>query len=157
MSTATPRPGIPGTERSIGQLVADASQDLSDLVRHEIALAKAEITADVKNGALAGGLLGAAGFLGAIAFVLLCITVALALTALGLPAWVSFLIVAVALLGLAGVLALAGRGRIAKVRPPERTIRTSRETVAALKAAATGEGPAAQTGQGRRQLDRAHS
>ena len=33
-------------ERTIGQLVADATKDLSDLVRHEIALAKSELKRD---------------------------------------------------------------------------------------------------------------
>ncbi|GAA4659911.1 phage holin family protein [Kineococcus glutinatus] len=157
MSTATPRPGsIPGAERTIGQLVADASQDLSDLVRHEIALAKSEITADVKNGALAGGLFGAAGFFGAVAFLLLCFTAAYGLAAAGLPTWVGFLVVAVLLLVVAGGLALVGRGRISRVRPPERTLRTTRDTVAAIKASATGKGHEPQAPQ-QRQLDSAHS
>ena len=33
-----------GTERTIGQLVADATHDLQGIVRGEIALAKAEVT-----------------------------------------------------------------------------------------------------------------
>ena len=152
MSTPTPRPGIPGAERSIGQLVADASADISDLVRHEIALAKAEITADVKNGALGGALFGAAAFFGAIAFIMLCIAAAFVL-AVWLPEWAGFLIVAVALLLVAGLLALVGKGRISRVRPPERTIRTTKDTVAILKASATGGGAPQNPEQ--RQLDRA--
>ncbi|PPK92836.1 putative superfamily III holin-X [Kineococcus xinjiangensis] len=154
MSHPTPRPGIPGAERSIGQLVADASQDLSDLIRHEIALAKAEITADVKNGALGGALFGAAGFLGAVAFILICVALAFVLAALGLPVWAGFLIVGGVLVLGAGLLALVGYGRIKRVGPPERTIRTTKETVAVLKASATGKGHALE-GPQHRQLDRA--
>jgi hypothetical protein len=48
-------------ERTLGQLVAQASDDLSGIVRAEIALAKAELRADVKNVAVGGGMFGAAG------------------------------------------------------------------------------------------------
>ena len=40
---------------------------LSEIVRAEIALAKAEISQDVKNGAMAGGMFGVAGYLGMLA------------------------------------------------------------------------------------------
>ena len=36
--------GTSGKERTIGQLVADATHDLEGIVRGEIALAKAEVT-----------------------------------------------------------------------------------------------------------------
>ena len=40
--------GTSGTERTIGQLVADATHDLEGIVRGEIALAKAEVTSGAK-------------------------------------------------------------------------------------------------------------
>ena len=42
--------GTPGSERTIGQLVADATHDFQGLVRSEIALAKAEVTSGAKDG-----------------------------------------------------------------------------------------------------------
>lgn len=120
-------------ERTLGQLVAQASDDLSGIVRAEIALAKAELRVDAKNVAVGGGLFGAAGYLGLLASITLVITVGYALVAAGLPAWAAFLIVTVALLLLAGVLALIGRSRIRKVSPPERTIRSTKEAIAAVK------------------------
>lgn len=120
-------------ERTLGRLVAEATQDISVLVRHEVALAKVELKDEVKAGAMAGGMFGAAAFLGMVAFVLLCVALALGLEALGLPGWVAFLIVAVLLLVVAGVLALVGKGRLSKVGKPERTLRTSKDTVAAIK------------------------
>ena len=44
--------GTSGTERTIGQLVADATHDLEGIVRGEIALAKAEVQlrSDSKQG-----------------------------------------------------------------------------------------------------------
>jgi hypothetical protein len=120
-------------ERTLGQLVAQASEDLTSLVRAEIALAKAELRADARNAALGGGLLGAAGYLGLLASITAVITVAYALVAAGLRAWLAFLIVTVALLLVAGILALVGRSRFKRLRPPERTIRTTKEAIAAVK------------------------
>lgn len=47
-----------GAERSIGQLVATATTEMSALVHDEIALAKAQLKQDVKRGAVGGGALG---------------------------------------------------------------------------------------------------
>lgn len=121
-------------ERTIGQLVNDAKRDITDLVRFEVALAKAELTDDAKNAGIGAGMFGGAGFLGAIAFVLLCIAAAYGLhEGAGWPLWLSYLVVAAVLLLLAGVMALIGKTRVSKVTPPERTIATSKGTVAALK------------------------
>jgi hypothetical protein len=120
-------------ERTLGQLVAQASDDLSGIIRGEIALAKAELRVDAKNAAVGGGLFGAAGYLGVLASVTAIITIAYALIAAGLAAWAAFLIVTVALLVVAGILALVGRSRIRKVSPPERTIRSTKEAIAAVK------------------------
>jgi hypothetical protein len=120
-------------ERTLGQLVAEATQDVTEIMRGEIALAKAEIAVDIKNGALGGGLFGAAGYLGFLASILLTIAAAYGLVAAGLAPWLAFLVLAVALLLLAAVLALIGRSRFAKLGPPERAIRSTKETIAAVK------------------------
>ena len=120
-------------ERTLGQLVAQASDDLSGIVRAEIALAKAELRGDVKNAALGGGLFGAAGSLGLLASILLVIAAAYGLVAAGLAPWLAFLIVAVVLLLIAGILALVGKSRLGKLGPPERTIRSAQATIAAVK------------------------
>ena len=57
------RAGVDGDERTIGQLVADATHDVSTIVRNEIALAKAEITTDAKAAGKGAGMLAAAAFL----------------------------------------------------------------------------------------------
>ncbi len=121
------------TERTLGQLVAQASQDITEIMRAEVALAKAEIKADVKNGALAGGLFSAAGYIVVLTTVLLSIAAGYGLTALGLaPGW-AFLILSVVYLLLAGGLVLIGKSRVSRVGPPERTIRSAKETIAAVK------------------------
>ncbi len=120
-------------ERTLGQLVADATNEMSAIVRAEIALAKAELRADVKNGALAGGLFGAAGYLALLASIVLVIAAGYGLVAAGLSPWLAFLILGIALLLIAGLLALVGRSRVSKVGPPERTIRSTKETIEAIK------------------------
>ncbi|MER6036277.1 MULTISPECIES: phage holin family protein [unclassified Streptomyces] len=52
-----------GAERSIGQLFASATTEMSALVHDEIALAKAQLKQDVKRGATSGGAFSAAGML----------------------------------------------------------------------------------------------
>src|SRR4051794_24404611 len=52
-----------GAERSIGQLFASATTEMSALVHDEIALAKAQLKQDVKRGATSGGAFSAAGVL----------------------------------------------------------------------------------------------
>jgi hypothetical protein len=132
MTATAPRPGT-STEPPLGALIVNASRDISTLVRSEIALAKAEIRADVQNGATGGAMFGAAGFLGVLAIILLSIAAAYGLVAAGLhPGW-AFLIVAAFYLLLAAVLVFAGKRAVSKVGPPERAIRTSKETAAYLK------------------------
>jgi hypothetical protein len=133
--TDTSHTSAPGTqpEETLGMLIANASRDLSALVQGEIALAKAELQLEAKNAATGGAMFGAAAYLGVVASILLFITLALFLTWLGLEAWVAFLIVTVLLLLVAGVLVLLGKKKVKKVGPPERTLRTSKDTVAFLK------------------------
>ncbi|GGY20978.1 phage holin family protein [Streptomyces djakartensis] len=50
-----------GAERTIGQLFASATAEMSALVHDEIALAKAQLKQDVKRGATSGGAFSAAG------------------------------------------------------------------------------------------------
>ncbi|WP_200307419.1 phage holin family protein [Streptomyces adelaidensis] len=50
-----------GAERSVGQLFASATAEMSALVHDEIALAKAQLRQDVKRGAVGGGAFAAAG------------------------------------------------------------------------------------------------
>ena len=121
-------------ERTLGQLVADATQDVSTIVRSEITLAKAEITADAKQAGKGAGMFAGAGVMGFLGVVLLLFAVVYGLVAAGLPVWLSFLIVAVVLFVVAGILALVGKKAVSKVQgKPERTIVTTQETIAAIK------------------------
>ena len=123
------------TERTLGQLVADATHDISTIMRSEIALAKAEIGADVKKAGVGGAMLAAAGVFAFLALILLLIAAAYGLVAAGLPPWLSFLIVAGVLLVVGTVLALVGKSTLSKIKgKPERTVKNAQDTIAAIKA-----------------------
>ena len=111
-------------EPSVGTLVQSAMADMSTLVRSEIELAKAEIGRSAKKAGISIGLFGAAGVLAAFAGIYLFVTIAEALTALGLPRWVSYGIVTVFLLLLAGICALIGKRMLKRIEKPERTLET---------------------------------
>jgi uncharacterized membrane protein YqjE len=96
----TPEPA--GGDQSLGDLVALAAKDVSQLVRYEIDLAKTELKGDVRRVGLAAALAGVAAFVGCLILVLFCIAFAYGLVALGIWRWAAFLIVAGACLLLAG-------------------------------------------------------
>ena len=62
--------------RSLGDLVALATKDISQLVRYEMELARAELTADARRAGVAGALFGFAAFMGCL--ILFALTFALA-------------------------------------------------------------------------------
>jgi uncharacterized membrane protein YqjE len=88
----TPEPA--GGDQSLGDLVALAAKDVSQLVRYEIDLAKTELKGDARRVGLAGALAGVAAFVGCLVLVLFCIAFAYGLIALGIWKWAAFLIVA---------------------------------------------------------------
>lgn len=96
----TPEPV--SADQSLGDLVALAAKDVSQLIRYEIDLAKTELRGDMKRVGLAGALAGAAAFVGCLVLVLLCIAFAFGLVALGIWTWAAFLIVAGTCVLLAG-------------------------------------------------------
>lgn len=139
MTDTTSRSSQQSDDPSLGALFAAASRDLSALVHDEIKLAKAEIKVDVKNAATGGALFGVAGVLGLMALPLLLIAAAYGLVAAGLDPAIAFLIVAGALLVIAAVLALVGKKAVSRVGPPERTIRTTKDTATFLKRPRSGD------------------
>jgi Putative Actinobacterial Holin-X, holin superfamily III len=125
--------GTTGTERTIGQLVADATHDLEGIVRGEIALAKAEVTTGAKVIGKGAGLLAGAAFLALMGVVFLLHSAAWGIS-VWLPVWAGYLIVAVVVLIVAGILGLLGKQALDRARPaPERAIEQAQQTIAVLK------------------------
>ncbi len=121
------------TEQKLSTLVSSAAQDVSALVRGEIALAKAEVKQDVREAATGGGLFGAAAVLGLFALIMLCFAAAYGLHATGLGLAWCWLIVGGAFLVVGGGCALVGLARFKRIKGAEATKRSTTQTLAVLK------------------------
>jgi hypothetical protein len=110
------------------ELVKQASEQISRLVRDELALARSEMTAKAKRAGTGIGLFGGAGVVALYGVAALLATLIIVLD-LVMPLWLAALIVAVVLLVVAGVMALVGRGQVRQVGAP-----MPEETVDSVKA-----------------------
>jgi uncharacterized membrane protein len=102
---------------SMGELVTRLSEQVSTLVRDELALAKAEMAEKGKRAGMGAGLFGGSGVAALYGLGVLIAMVVL-LLALAMPAWLAALIVAVVLFAVAGVLALVGKSQVKLAVPP---------------------------------------
>lgn len=133
--TAQPNGSAPSTgEPSVGQLVSDATAHLSTLIHSEIELAKLELRSSVKNLGTGIGFFGAAVVLLVFSLTFGLIAAAEGIVAAGIWRWAAYLIVFGGLLVLIGLLIWLGVRKVKRVKAPERTITTSKDTVAYLKA-----------------------
>lgn len=120
-------------ERTIGQLVADATHDVQGIVRSEIALAKTEVSANAKVMGKGAGLLGGAAFIGLLGLIFLFHTLARVIGE-WLPVWAGYGIVTLVLFVIAAVLGLLGKKALANAKPaPSRAIAEAQQTIATLK------------------------
>ncbi|MFE1771661.1 phage holin family protein [Streptomyces sp. NPDC059008] len=124
-----------GADRSLGQLVASATAEMSALVHDEIALAKAELRQGAKRAGIGSAAFVVAGALALFALPVLSFAAAYGIHNLGLGLAWSFLIVGGAFLVLAGLLALVAITKIKKIKKPEKSINSARETAAVLQKA----------------------
>lgn len=125
--------------KSLGDLVALATKDISQLVRYEISLAKSELRGDVQRIALAAVLGVIAAFVLCLVLVLACIAFAYGLVALGIWKWAAFLIVA----GVCVLLAAAAAGiavlKVRKMSAMRRTRKTVMDDLNMLKRSEDGD------------------
>jgi tetrahydromethanopterin S-methyltransferase subunit C len=117
-------------DRPIGELMRELSDQSTTLVRQEIELAKAEMTAKGKQLGMGAGAFGAAGLMGlyAVGAITACLILALSTAIAG---WLAALIVGVVYAAIAGVLALVGKKKTQAGGPPvpERAISSTKEDV----------------------------
>jgi Putative Actinobacterial Holin-X, holin superfamily III len=120
---------------SVGELVGEVSQDLSTLMRQELALAKAEVKQEAVKAGRAAGMLGAAGFAGYMVLLFASIAAWWGLAEVMPQGWAALIVTAVwAVIG--AVLFAMGRQRMREVNPaPERTTETVKELPDTLKGA----------------------
>lgn len=144
-AAAAPAVGTSAADRrdeSVGRLAAQLGEQVSRLVRDELALAQVEAKQRAKKIGVGAGLFGAAGgmvFFGGACFVTAAV---LGLCNVVQP-WFAAIIVGVALLLLAGLTVLPGwKGVTAKTPAvPADTIRSVKEDVAAVRSAVQHDTP----------------
>jgi uncharacterized membrane protein YqjE len=120
---------------STAELVSQMSEQVSTLVRDELALAKAEMVEKGKKAGIGAGLFGSAGVFALYGLGALFVTIG-AVLALWMPVWVAALIVTVVLFAVAGIVALIGKSQVKQAVPPEplEAIDSSKRDVDAVKA-----------------------
>ncbi|MDO3704097.1 phage holin family protein [Micromonospora sp. C28SCA-DRY-2] len=130
-----------GSEPSTAELVQRATEQISRLVRDELALARAELAQKGKHAGIGIGLFGGGGALALYGLGALVAT-AILLLDLAMPAWLAALIVAVVLFVVAGVLALVGKKQVSRAVPPvpSATVRSVRADVDTVTAAVKDRG-----------------
>ena len=119
----------------VSEIISNIREDVRAMVRAEVELAKAELVPAAKSAGIGAGMLGGAGYFAISGMSLLFTAAALGIWALGLPLWLSFLIMAVVLFVIAGALAAVGLANVKKVKKPEQTISEVQQTVTAVKGA----------------------
>jgi uncharacterized membrane protein YqjE len=121
-------------ERSFGQIIKELIADFSTLFRSEVALLKLEFKDTVAK--LGGGvaMFAAAAFVGLLGLAFLFVTIVLGLVALGVPAWLSALIVTVVLFVGAGILALLGKKKFSQIEfVPKESVQQIKNDIASIK------------------------
>ena len=125
---------VPRTERSIGELFGELSQQTAELIRHETRLAKAELSGKVAALGRHAATLGASVLVALSAVVALTAAVMFLLVEAGLAPWLSALITAVAMALVAWGLAQAGLSALKKQSlAPVETIESVKETTQWIK------------------------
>jgi VIT1/CCC1 family predicted Fe2+/Mn2+ transporter len=123
-------PSTPPQESSAADLLKQVSEQTQRLIRQELALARLELTDKAKHAGIGVGMLVGAGLVAFFGAGILVATLVL-VVATALDAWLAALIVAVALLALAGLLAVVGKGQLERATPPapEQTIESVKADV----------------------------
>jgi hypothetical protein len=108
---------VPVTELPTSELVKHLSEQVSRLVKDELKLAQLEMTRKGKRAGLGIGMFGGSGLL-ALYGVGCLLAAAIIGLAVVLPAWAAALIVGGAIMLVAGIVALAGKGQLSRATPP---------------------------------------
>jgi hypothetical protein len=113
---------------SVGGLVRGALDDIRDLLREEMALARAELRAEVSKLSAAGMQFGIAAVSLWFAGMFILVALALGIAALfAWPAWTGFAAIGVLLAVAGAVMAINGRRKIRSVQAMPRTVESLKE------------------------------
>ena len=116
-----------GGSDSLGDTVTGIIEDLQNIVRGEVQLAKTEIKEDVSKLGRAAGMIGAAAFLALVGFIFLMLGVTYLLHK-SLEMWISAGIVGLALLIIGAIVGVMGKNKMQEANMvPEKTIESLKE------------------------------
>jgi uncharacterized membrane protein YqjE len=121
-------------DESTGDLVSRLAEQVSTLVRDELALAREELVEKGKRAGVGAGLLGAAGVLALYGVGVLFVAAVLLLDLMW-PTWVAALVVTVVTFAIAAVFALVGKAQVTQAVPPvpSAAVRSATADVDAVK------------------------
>jgi hypothetical protein len=118
---------------TVGELLTTLARDFGTLVRQEVRLASAEMTAKAHSAGRSVLLVATGGGLGAIGLLAL-VAAGIAALDLLLPLWLSALLVGLAFVAAGYVVVHIGLEKLRRIAPlPEQTMATIREDVAWVK------------------------
>ena len=121
-------------DRSLGELVSDLSQQTADLIRQEMRLARAEISAKASEAGRHAVLIGVALAFGLAAVMSVAAAATLLLINAGVAPWLSASITAVLMAAIAFALAQSGVSALRKTTiAPVETMQSIKETTQWLK------------------------
>lgn len=121
-------------DRSLGTIVKELVGDMQTLFRSEIALLKIEIRDTIAKLGGGIGMFAGAAFVALFGLAFLFVTVLLVLVRIGVPAWLSALIVTIVLFAVAGVLAFLGKKKFAAVDfVPNRSVQQIKTDIETIK------------------------
>lgn len=129
--------GLGGINNMLRDTVAGVGDNLRNIVRGEVELAKTELKEEAGQVGRAGGMIAGGGVLGLTGFVFLMLGVTHLLSR-KMPMWVSASIVGTALVTAAGILGTAGKSELQRTRlEPEQTIESLKENKEAASSEAS--------------------
>lgn len=119
--------------RSFAELVSGVVENLQNIVRFEVQLAKTELQEEAKTAGKGVAMLAAGALIGFFAIGLFLLTAVWAL-ATQIDRWLAALIVGVVVAVVAGILAMVGKKRLDEFSPkPEQTIESVKEDIEWVK------------------------
>jgi hypothetical protein len=117
--------------RSIGDLFSDLTREITTLVRHELALARAEMSSKISRAGRHAGMLALGAVVALAGLFTLAASLVLVLVQFGMPAWGAALLVGLGLAAIGGVVAMSSLSALRQEDlTPTETIQTLKETTA---------------------------
>jgi len=117
-------------QRSLGDLFSDLTRDTATLIRQEVSLATTEITHKATRAGKDIGVILAGGSLAYAGIIVLLFGIATGLIAMGMAAWLAYLLVGGIVAGVGGFLAMQALDKLKEIDlVPHDTVNTLRDDV----------------------------